>query len=121
MNNQEIIARGYATDEEYKGQGSKLTKLILESKDGPNEGIWVYPLEDNKVRGQKFHFVFHNDPLSIAGPRPIAGMVGIATSNGPDQRATALTSDCYPLFKKAGKAAIDYSKTPKSKKKGQKA
>lgn len=107
-----IIQRGYATDEEYTTMGDSdgLEKLNLVDAEGWQEGIWIYALEDSGVKDKKFHFVFFNDPLAfMAGPRPAAGLVGIATSHGSTVRATALTSDCLTLFQRAGQAAIDYA------------
>jgi hypothetical protein len=106
----EIIKRGYCTVGEYKAMvKSGLNKLNFMVSSG-SEGIWVYPLEPDNEPGRRFHFVFHNDPISLMGaPRPIAGLVGIATSNGPSQRAVAEIDECIALFKAAGKPAIDYT------------
>lgn len=117
MNAQAIVERGYVTEEEYKAlyESKKLEKLnIGVPKEGYGrmvdvEGIWVVPLEESNVSGGRFHFVFFNDPLHFwGGPRPTSGLVGIATSNGPNERATAVVSECLELFRKAGKPAIDY-------------
>jgi hypothetical protein len=110
MDNKAIIKRGYATSEEYAemAESGKLEKLNLESGDGFSEGIWIFPLETNRV-GQDFHFVFHNDPIAgLGSPRAIAGLVGIAKSRGTHTRGVAQYSDCIELFKKAGQPAIDY-------------
>ncbi len=105
-----IIKRGYALDEEYKLMGAKLSNL--EKLDlcvsGDHEHLWVYPLEPSGKAGTKFHFVFHNDPVYIRGPRPVAGLVGIATSNGPKARASATSADCYKLFEATSDASLKY-------------
>lgn len=41
-------------------------------------------------------------------PRPIAGMVGIATSQGVNAPAICNIDDCIELFIKAGQEPIDY-------------
>lgn len=105
-----IIERGYTTDEEYEimVEGKGLEKLTLRCKDG-SEGIWIYPLENSDKVGTKFRFVFCNDPIEfIGGPRPTSGMIGIAKSNGRNDRAVADASECLEMFKKTGTAAIEY-------------
>lgn len=113
-----IIARGYATEEEYAllSKADQMQKLnIGVVKDGHAqmvdvEGIWSVPLEECDVAGQRFHFVFFNDPLHFwGGPRPTAGLVGVATSHGKETRATAVVSECLELFKtRSGTEAIEY-------------
>lgn len=123
MDKNAIIARGYATNEEYKEMAvAGLNKLNFAHSSG-TEGIWYFPLEDDNKAGSKFHFVFHNDPISLMGsPRPIAGLVGVATSTGKSSRATAQIEECITLFERAGKPAIDYfwDAHKKSKKKAKK-
>lgn len=108
LNKAEIIKRGYATLEEYAQMQTGIEKLNFDCGDGI-EGIWIYPLEESSVNGQKFHFVFCNNPISLMGsPRPITGLVGIGASQGKSTRATAQIGECIEMFEKTGKPAIDY-------------
>ena len=119
-----IIKRGYALHEEYKIMidSGKLNKLDMKDPDGGTEGIWVYPLEDDTKYGEKFHFVFFNDPIMLIGsPRAIAGLVGIATSTGKDARATADFKPCVELFRKSGQESIDYHNSIIKKEKAKRA
>jgi len=112
LNTEEIIKRGYCFDEEYKLMQSEfkhnLKKLILHVNTN-TESLWSYPLENNSEFGKTFHFIFCNDPFFVSGePRPIAGMVGIATSQGVNSPAICNIDDCIELFVKAGQEPIDY-------------
>ena len=122
---QAILARGYALEEEYAAilkRGKGMNKLNLVDNQGNTEGLWVFPLEDDNVAGQTFKFIFFNDPLGMVGPRPISGMVGVATSKGAYYRAVASTTACSELFKTlGGQAAIDYHKQCVAKEKARQA
>lgn len=113
-----IIARGYAFEEEYQimNKSGKLEKVNLGERDPVKgqvdvEGIWTYPLEPSDKPGTTFRFVLFNDPVFTRGPRPLAGMVGIAHATGTETRGIAYTDECIAMFKKAGQAAIDYHKS----------
>lgn len=105
-----IIERGFVTQEEYQTMGTTLQKIIFEGKN-LIESIWICPLEDSDKEGQRFHFVFCEEPASFAGaPRGITGMVGIGTSRGPALRGKCTEKECKELFVKAGPAAVRYMK-----------
>lgn len=110
IDHSEIIKRGYVYEEEYKEMlETDIEKIFLIDQDGFTEGLWCYPLEDSNINGQKFHFVFLNNPIMfLGGPREVCGLLGIATSNGSNERAKANSVECLELFKKAGEEAIDY-------------
>lgn len=105
-----IIERGFVTMEEYQTMGTTLQKIIFEGKN-LIESIWICPLEDNETEGQRFHFVFCEEPVSLAGaPRGITGMVGIGTSRGPALRSKCTEKECRAMFAKVGPAAVRYMK-----------
>jgi hypothetical protein len=106
----EIIKRGFVTQEEYETLYDRgLEKLNLAVGDGSNEGVWVHALEPSDKDGEKFRFVFFNDPIIfLGGPRPVAGLVGVATSNGKEMRAVAQPDECMKLFKKCQTHAVAY-------------
>lgn len=97
-----VIKRGYIEEKEYEFvmDNGELEKLnIKDSKTGEVEGIWIFPLEKSDVTGQKFKFVFFNDPLMFLHlGHPIGGLVGIATSAGGNLRASATSDECRPLI-----------------------
>lgn len=115
LNTKEIIERGYIFEEEYELIQTELRmnmeKLVLKAniKNGPTESLWIYPLEPSYEIGKIFHFIFCNDPIMFSGsPRPVAGLVGIATSCGPSVKAVASADECIVFFEKTGQEAIDY-------------
>jgi hypothetical protein len=111
VDNAAIIRRGYCTTEEWylMEASGKLEKINLRAKDGFTEGIWVYALESSDKAGEKFHFVFFNNPIIFMGaPRAIGGLVGIAKATGAETRGEADSCECKILFIKAGREAIDY-------------
>lgn len=110
MNHSEVIKRGYAYEEEYKEMlKADIEKILLIDQDGFTESLWCYPLEDSSINGQRFHFVFLNNPIMfMGGPREVCGLLGIATSNSSHERAKANSSECLELFRRAGIEAIDY-------------
>lgn len=53
--------------------------------------------------------MFFNQPIAFLGsPRTIWGMVGIAHSNGKNERANSYVNECIKIFESHGQEPIDY-------------
>lgn len=98
INEEDIIKRGYVTDEEYEEIRKEYGVERFSIKGDCPEGFWGAQLKSNPNL-----FVLFNDLISfIGGPRGTAGLVGYHNNH------IMYIEESTDLFIKAGKEAIEY-------------